>query len=300
MGNQAEQIRLHPGTDSTLDEVGGARQVLKYPGSKAALRGEIIRHFPDHTTYVEAFGGGASVLLFKTPSAVEYYNDLDGMLADFFRILREGGDELERLIHYVEFTPYSRNELSKARKTLKGACNDKVEYLRAMLVCAWMSRMAMIHDSTTGWLSHKADPKDVMRWNQLPDRLREAASRLKRVYIESRPAIQVMKSLDGQETLFYLDPPYPKATLNARNKIDNYYRFNMSDDDHRELLAVAKTLKGKVIISGYRCRLYDQLLKSWYRVELAHSTTAGTKKTECLWMNFAPRSQLALSLGIDE
>lgn len=282
------------------DETISARQVLKYPGSKAALRSEIVRHFPEHTTYVEAFGGGASVLLYKPQSTVEYYNDLDDLLADFFRILRENGDELQRLIHYIEFTPYARSELAKARKVFKGGCGDKVEYMRAMLVCAWMSRMAMIHDTTTGWLAHKSEAKEVDRWNQLPSRLREAAARLKRVYIENRPATQLMKSLDSQTTLFYLDPPYPNATLNARNKADNYYRLNMSDEDHQELLVVANSLKGKVVISGYRCRLYDRMLKSWHRVELAHSTAAGTKKTECLWMNFAPRAQLALSLGIDE
>ena len=282
------------------EENGGARQVLKYPGSKAALRSEIVRHFPEHTTYVEAFGGGASVLLYKQPSAVEYYNDLYGMLTDFFLMLREEGDELQRLVRYIEFTPYSRSELTKARATLKAGHPDKVERARAMLVCAWMSRMAMIHDTTTGWLAHKGEGKEVSRWNQLPERLRAAAHRLKRVYVENREAISLLKSLDSKETLFYLDPPYPSATLNARNKRQNYYRYDMTDDDHEELLHVASGVKGKAIISGYRCRLYDRLLKTWHRVDLSHSTAAGTKKTECLWMNFQPRAQLALALGADE
>ncbi len=117
-------------------DLGGARQVLKYPGSKAALRGEIVRYFPPHVTYAEIFGGGASVLLFKNSSPVEYYNDLDGMLADFFRILREDSDELQRLIHLIEFTPYARTELASARRTIKAGQADKVEYMRAMLVCA--------------------------------------------------------------------------------------------------------------------------------------------------------------------
>jgi DNA adenine methylase len=282
------------------DDVCSARQVLKYPGSKAGLRSEIVHHFPEHTTYVEAFGGGASVLLYKPASTVEYYNDLDGLLADFFRILRDDGAELQRLIHYVEYTPYARSELAKARQVLKGKYDNKVEYMRAMLVCAWMSRMAMIHDSTTGWVAHKSEAKEITRWNQLPDRLREAAARLKNVYIESRPAIDLMKTLDGPETLFYLDPPYPSATLNARNKVDNYYRYNMTEADHQQLLNMATGVKGTVIISGYRCRLYDRMLKSWARVDLVQSSAAGTKKTECLWMNFTPRIQLDLSLERDE
>lgn len=286
-------------TNSTVQ--GGARQVLKYPGSKAGLRSDIVSYFPEHTTYVEAFGGGASVLLFKSPSPVEYYNDIDGLLTDFFSFLRDDGPALDRLIHCIEYTPYSRAELTKARKTLQDNKNtDRIETLRAMLVCAWMSRMAMIHEGTTGWLAHKTEAKDVLRWNQLPDRLRSAAQRLKNVYIENREALRLLKSLDSKETLFYLDPPYPSSTLNARNKENNYYQFNMSEDDHRALLAAADDVKGKVIISGYRCRLYDRLLKHWHRVDLSHQTTVGTQKTECLWMNFTPRSQLALALGADE
>ena len=40
-------------------------------GSKSRLVKEIVKHFPDHQTYVDVFGGSGAVLLGKKPSKVE-------------------------------------------------------------------------------------------------------------------------------------------------------------------------------------------------------------------------------------
>jgi hypothetical protein len=47
------------------------------------------------------------------------------------------------------------------------------------------------------------------------------------------------------------------------------------------------------MISGYRCSLYDKMLKDWNVDQLSISNNAsGAKtkpiKTECIWMNFEP------------
>src|ERR1017187_2722585 len=57
-------------------------------GGKSRLAPRIIQHFPKHTCFCEPFGGSAAVLLAKEPSPVEVYNDLDGELVNFFRVLR--------------------------------------------------------------------------------------------------------------------------------------------------------------------------------------------------------------------
>ncbi len=269
-------------------------QVLRYPGSKAALKSEIVRHFPAHTTYVEAFGGGGSVLLYKQPSQVEYYNDIDGDLVEFFRILRNGGEQLDRLAHEIEMTPYARAELMEARGIIDSSNGSSIDRARSLLVCAWMSRMAMIHDAKTGWVSQKTDARNIRRWDRLPERLHQAAKRMKRVYIEQRPAIQLIQSLDAKNTLFYLDPPYPDSVIQANTKQKNYYRHSMTEQDHEALLDAAISAKGKVVISGYRHALYDAMLSDWHRVDLQHHTSIGSYKTECLWMNFQPKAQIAL------
>lgn len=80
---------------------------LRYYGGKFRLGWWIAGQFPAHDTYVEPFGGAAGVLLRKHPSPVEIYNDLDGRLVSFFRVLRENP---QTLIRSLRRTPFSREE----------------------------------------------------------------------------------------------------------------------------------------------------------------------------------------------
>jgi len=55
--------------------------------------------------YVEPFAGSAAVLLNREPSPVETYNDIDGEVTNFFRVLR---DRKEKLVEQIGLTPFSR------------------------------------------------------------------------------------------------------------------------------------------------------------------------------------------------
>ncbi len=89
----------------------------------------------------------------------------------------------------------------------------------------------------------------------------------------------------GRE-LVYCDPPYPLA---VRRWKEPYYRREMTSlKAHGELLAVLKSLPCAVMISGYRCELYDRALTSWRRVDyLAPIHRPPHFTTESLWMNYA-------------
>ena len=64
---------------------------------------------PAARQYCEPFGGSAAVLLNREPAAVETYNDLDGEVANFFRMLRERKAEL---VEAIGLTPFSRGRSS--------------------------------------------------------------------------------------------------------------------------------------------------------------------------------------------
>jgi len=127
----------------------------------------------------------------------------------------------------------------------------------------------------------------VNAWWAAVEGLGAVHERLRDVKVLNRPALDVIRSEDGEATLFYLDPPYLPETRAARE----VYDLEMSEADHRELLALLRSVKGKVILSGYPSRLYDEALASWTRhaFDLPNNAAGGATKgreTEVIWYNF--------------
>jgi DNA adenine methylase len=129
----------------------------------------------------------------------------------------------------------------------------------------------------------------VNAWLGAVDGLDAVHHRLRdHVQVVCRPALDVIRSEDTPATLFYCDPPYKPSTRTAKKA---YGRFEMTEADHRELLAVLTSVKGKVILSGYANELYDSTLSDWNRKTYGRpNNAAGGKKkrdmTEVVWRNF--------------
>ena len=81
--------------------------------------------------------------------------------------------------------------------------------------------------------------------------------------------------------LIYADPPYVLASRTSAAR----YRFDHTDDDHRELIATLRALPASVLLSGYPSALYDDLLPDWPSIEFQAMTRGGVR-TEKLWRNF--------------
>jgi site-specific DNA-adenine methylase len=120
-GGESEEDR---GVD--IGEGKSLRPPVKWHGGKYYLCSRIIGHFPPHHTYVEPFGGAASVLLNKPPSPVEVYNDLDERITRLFRVLRDHGEELHRRL---TLTPYSEIEFERANEP----ATDQIERSRMLI-----------------------------------------------------------------------------------------------------------------------------------------------------------------------
>jgi hypothetical protein len=103
-------------------------------GGKRRLSSWITSLLPRHDTYIEAFGGGASVLFTKPRARLEIYNDLDDGLVTFFRMLRDRPVELQ---HVLALTPYARSEFEHCRATWTHM-DDELERARR-----WYARTRM-------------------------------------------------------------------------------------------------------------------------------------------------------------
>jgi D12 class N6 adenine-specific DNA methyltransferase len=67
------------------------RSPVKTHGGKSYLARSIIRLMPEHSTYVEPFAGGLSVLLNKPPAVLDVANDADASLMRFWRTFQRSG-----------------------------------------------------------------------------------------------------------------------------------------------------------------------------------------------------------------
>jgi len=270
-----------------------SRPPLRYHGGKWKLAPWIISHFPPHAHYVEPFGGAASVLLQKPPSRLETYNDADGEVVTFFRVLRERQDDLVRAI---ALTPWARAEYEATFDPLPPEHPEAdIERARRFFVRAWMS---MGGGATARWRTgwryqiRPQTPTTTERWSQL-DHLIAVAQRLRMVQIEQDDALKIIGRYDALETLFYLDPPYVHQTRSKWRGAA--YRHEMDDDAHRELAELIHGVRGFAVISGYPSALYEELYEryGWVRIEKAALTNGRTVRRECLWLS--PRTWSALA-----
>ncbi len=237
----------------------------------------IIDLMPAHSAYVEPFGGGASVLLRKGRSQLEVYNDIDSELTNLFSVLRTRPTELAEAI---ALTPFARVEFQTAYE----ACEDPLERARRTLIRSHMGHGSNGIHKSTGFRAAglRAGTLPVHNWADMPFVIQATAERFKGVVIENRPAIDVMQANDGSETVHYVDPPYPMETRGTGTD----YTHELGDQDHVDLLNALMELRGKVILSGYACDLYDNALQGWTRIEKQVRADKALARTEVIWMNF--------------
>lgn len=265
---------------------------IKIHGGKDGLAPKIVKLFPKtYLSYVEPYAGGCSVLLAADPEGhSEVINDIDGELMNFWEVLQvpEWFDSFSRIINAIPFSEKTFNDLPdlyvyshvEIRRAIKFfiMCRQSLSGRRKDFTAISTNRV------------RRGMNEQVSAWLTAVEGLPAVHERLKRVLILNRKALDVILQLDNWQTLFYLDPPYLHET---RRTIKEYGQFEMSADDHNQLLQVLTLIKGKFILSGYRSELYDGYAKhhKWRRVEFKqpNSAAGGKKKrimTECCWMNY--------------
>lgn len=80
----------------------------------------------------------------------------------------------------------------------------------------------------------------------------------------------------------YCDPPYLLKTRSS----GRIYRFEMTEAQHVELLAVIKRLPCPVAISGYYSSLYSEALQDWRHISFDSMTRGRRMGREYVWMNY--------------
>lgn len=248
-------------------------KLFAYPGGKWPIRHMIVSGFPEHTTYVDVFGGSAAVLITKEPSKGEVFNDKNEEIANFFRVVKHRPAELvERARHWI----HHRKFWTDLRDTAPPV--DELE--RAFRF--WV----LLADSFGGRGRHFGTSRQGVRSvSHAREYLDLVAQRLKGVHVESLEFSKCIRMYDSPETFFYLDPPYRGTTGGSSN-----YDL-LSDDEWKNLHAACKAMKGKFLLSSNNDPFVVKLFRNFpirtidVRVMLPKSIKTGTRK-EILASNY--------------
>jgi DNA adenine methylase len=271
---------------------------LKWHGGKHYLARRFVALMPPHLHYVEPYFGGGAVLLARDPEdsclwlvphkgVSEVVNDINGRLVNFWRVLQDPRT-FEQFRRIVEAIPVSRMVWETAHAHHHDG-NDPVADAVAFFVDCRQSRSGLMKGFTpvTRTRTRRRMNGNVSEWLTAVSGLAEVHQRLMRVCIENMPALDLIRREDMPGTLYYCDPPY----LHETRESTEAYAHEMEEKDHRELLAVLRQCKGKVMLSGYPSALYDETLADWSRhtFDLPNHVASGKRKereTEVLWCNF--------------
>lgn len=270
---------------------------LKWHGGKCYLAPKIVDLMPPHVHYVEPYFGGGSVLLAKDPEGIsEVANDLNAELTNFWACLQNEAAFAE-FARQASAIPFSEAEFrDSCRQLAPEDCADGygrfsvVQAVRFFVRCRQslagrMDSFAPLSKTRV----RRGMNEQASAWMTAVDGLPAVHARLRRVVILNRPALEVIEQQDGQDTLFYCDPPY----LHGTRATTGEYAHEMTAADHVELLGMLATIKGKFLLSGYASGVYDRVaaLEGWrrYDFDLPNNAAGGKGKRrmiECVWCNF--------------
>lgn len=263
--------------------------LISYVGGKGRQLNELLPLIPQSRCFVEAFGGGASVLLNRERSEVEVYNDLNGNLINLFRVVKDRSSfaEFQRL---VELTLWSKDEFAEALRVLyDGSPRTPVEKAWAFYTIQNMGISGKLHRTVGNWSRSQQDSGNTERWWGRLEKLGAIHERLKFVQIDHQPALDCIQYWDSPDTTFYLDPPY---VLDTRHQ--KYYDIEMEDEEHVQLVDALLNVKGSVVLSGYEHPLYDPLADAGWQVwryptvasmRVTSEQELKPKRTEVVWRN---------------
>lgn len=270
---------------------------FNYFGGKFTWIEYLYRYFPEGFTHlVDLFAGSMVVSINYPGKVIKTANEINSDITNFFEVLRNHEDDLIRLLL---LTPCSLQEYDNCREY----SDDNIEQARRFYVRVRQSFFGLgCQRQNKGW--HMAKKKvlvqggeTVSRWNNAIEKLHEVAEVLRSGFqITNFDYADCIDKIDFPKAFFYCDPPYPVESRGGKSKGKDY-KFDFTDDDHRQLAARLHRIEGKTMISGYDCNLMNELYGDWHKAKFPIKRNnissnivngSGTIMQETIWMNYVP------------
>jgi DNA adenine methylase len=249
---------------------------IKYYGGKTYLTETLLKNFPTtYEIYIEAFGGGASLLFAKDKTSLEMYNDLDKNVYSLFKVLNNK-DMFNRFKERLELT-YYHNTIREEFKSLlqqELSIEDRAYYF------FYVNRTSFngIGGFSKTMLVRRNMSKSVSDFLSSIDKLPEIHNRLSEVIVDNKDVFDLLEQYNQENVFIYLDPPYVHSTRKSNTK----YNVEMSDEQHVKLVDMLLNFKGKFLLSGYNHEIYNRLTDKFNKFDFR----SPEGYIETLWKNY--------------
>ena len=266
-----------------------------YGGKFMLLKWLLPNLFPKKRKFLDLFGGSASVLINRqiaNPCKCPIYNDINGDVVKFFRVLRDHGDCVKEMLR---LTPYSREEFIFCSNIKYEDNIDDIEWARRFFVVA---RMAMFFGGDLNDIYTPRFDRSNNNGNKASgfcssvENMEDIIPILRKTQIECMDGIELLKQFKNvEDILIYADPPYPGKFIKRGY---SHYAHDSTDDLHEDLYLTLSEVKGLAAVSTVQNSMYDEFFSSWRKrtrkkaINSASLTPNGTSKymDECLFMNY--------------
>ncbi|MEM5868202.1 MAG: DNA adenine methylase [Candidatus Aenigmatarchaeota archaeon] len=200
-------------------------------GHPTKLVKELLKLIPEHEIFIEPLFGGGSIFWSKPKAKLEIINDIDPILTNFLKQLQNAN--IQKL--NCNMTP-SKEKFKEIRKRgVKTICDFL--YLNKHSYAGSMKSFA--HRTIC-----KDDKCGIKRLRKNLDKYKERLRNVKIETLDFRDLLKKYKHLDGPNTFYFVNPPYPTFTKERGCKWDHGCGMNP-----QIVKDAIKDLKGKIMIT---------------------------------------------------
>jgi DNA adenine methylase len=255
----------------------------------------VNEHPLGYTHRAVAFAGGLQDFWEMGHEGIsEAVNDVNGWVSNFWFQLRENSADLLRTL---TLTPFSQVEFEAAAQRVEsGSPATTVRDAADFFIVHRQSRQSMGKCYATPTRRvRRGMNEQVSAFTSAVDCLPEFAMRLRQVEVRNQDFQDFIRRYDHDLCYHILDPPYLCVDEDGTEiRVSKAaYAFELSLQQHIELLELLTTLSGNFLLQGYPSKLYSRYADNcgWHCFSKnvdAKSSKKRTKRTEMIWTNYLP------------
>lgn len=210
---------------------------LRYPGGKFYGLKSLLPYLKiNHKEYRETMIGGASVFLAKDHVDLNWINDIDSELINFYKII-QNEDTKQELYMLLENEIASKGRHQEIKQFEP---NDKIESAFKFFYLNRTSFSGIMVKPRWGYMVGSSVTPD--RWTKIIEPVSQKLKKTEITNVDFRKIINSKSKFSDEDVLLYVDPPYFDASKNI-------YNNQFTKKDHLDLCKLLKNTKFKFILS---------------------------------------------------